>query len=72
MFLMYCNGRTNAFYFLSYTLPTLTFVFKGTLKNQGINFHENLKKIVKIKVYIFLFLGSPSIILARSDPLLYM
>ena len=23
---------------------------KGTLKNPGINFHENLKKIVKIKV----------------------
>ena len=23
---------------------------KGTLKNQGINFHKNLKKIVKIKV----------------------
>ena len=57
---------------LQIQIPINLLIIKGTLKNPGINFHENLKKIVKIKVYIFLFLGSPSIILARSDPLLYM
>ena len=72
MCMLYCTFSHVSTLWLKLNITVIIFTLKGTLKIQPRNFHENLIKIVKIKVCILLFLRSPSIILARSDPLFYM